>query len=400
MNITRLKTQLILHWPMFGMFTHHITIVISREVPTAGCVDKTILLNDEFMDTLTEAQQLTVIAHELLHYIYVHCPRMKHLLATTQFTQPQINIAMDLLVNYILKESGLKPVPNWWQDDKYSPRDYTVETLLEALKQKGGKGSSGGKSVEQAFSEAGVGQPNQDGKSSQGFGQPDVQASKLSEAEQKMLEQEIKTQVINAAHIAKKMGKLPGSMQSLIDQILESKVDWKNELWDWAAVQVRSECKWTRPNRMFAHQDVYLPSLAGTAMGKLAISIDTSGSVGPEELARFASELNAIRDQVIPTSVIVIYCDAKVQHVDEFDADEEVVIKMHGGGGTDFRPPFDYLAAQSEDDEIVGHIYMTDMYGTFPEQVPDYPVLWLSTSKDQVGPFGRTVFVDFAAQGE
>jgi predicted metal-dependent peptidase len=61
-----------------------------------------------------------------------------------------------------------------------------------------------------------------------------------------------------------------------------------------------------------------------------------------------------------------------------------------GGGGTDFRPPFQYL----EDRHIVPDtlVYLTDMMGPFPREAPHYPVVWCATTKTK-GPFGETVHV-------
>jgi hypothetical protein len=38
-------------------------------------------------------------------------------------------------------------------------------------------------------------------------------------------------------------------------------------------------------------------------------------------------------------------------------------------------------------------VYLTDMYGTFPNKEPEYPVLWCATS-DVVGPFGETLRIE------
>ena len=50
-----------------------------------------------------------------------------------------------------------------------------------------------------------------------------------------------------------------------------------------------------------------------------------------------------------------------------------------GHGGTDFRPPFDYLAGHPEIEPSC-LIYITDGCGTAPEHPPSYPVLWLLTA--------------------
>jgi predicted metal-dependent peptidase len=67
---------------------------------------------------------------------------------------------------------------------------------------------------------------------------------------------------------------------------------------------------------------------------------------------------------------------------------------MIGGGGTDFRPVFDWVAARRGNgprpcDAVV---YCTDGYGTFPPRPPAYPVAWVVTPGGlERFPFGEVV---------
>jgi len=65
--------------------------------------------------------------------------------------------------------------------------------------------------------------------------------------------------------------------------------------------------------------------------------------------------------------------------VDEFEGRDSVTLNPPQGGGTDFRPVFDWVAREGETPD--GLIYLTDMYGCFPS-APGYPVLWASCTKD------------------
>ena len=50
-------------------------------------------------------------------------------------------------------------------------------------------------------------------------------------------------------------------------------------------------------------------------------------------------------------------------------------MKIHGLGGTDFIPVFDYvneLVAQKEFQNLKGLIYFTDGWGFFPSHAPEY----------------------------
>lgn len=59
-----------------------------------------------------------------------------------------------------------------------------------------------------------------------------------------------------------------------------------------------------------------------------------------------------------------------------------------GGGGTDFRPVFAYLEEQAIMPQSL--IFLTDLCGQFPEEGPNYPVIWAATTTAQA-PFGETI---------
>jgi len=48
-----------------------------------------------------------------------------------------------------------------------------------------------------------------------------------------------------------------------------------------------------------------------------------------------------------------------------------------GGGGTDFRPFFDAIAATWGGQNEAVCVYLTDGYGDFPEKIPQLPILWV-----------------------
>jgi predicted metal-dependent peptidase len=63
-----------------------------------------------------------------------------------------------------------------------------------------------------------------------------------------------------------------------------------------------------------------------------------------------------------------------------------------GGGGTDFRPAFDWVA--DRDLRPACLVYLTDLAcNRFPDP-PDYPVLWACMGEEEITPpFGEVVSV-------
>ena len=80
-----------------------------------------------------------------------------------------------------------------------------------------------------------------------------------------------------------------------------------------AAARDPSDYRWTPPDRRHVYAGLYLPSVQREGIGKIVLVVDTSGSIGDEELAMFAGEITAIVDQTQPESLVVVYCDTAVR---------------------------------------------------------------------------------------
>ena len=67
----------------------------------------------------------------------------------------------------------------------------------------------------------------------------------------------------------------------------------------------------------------------------------------------------------------------------------------NSGGGTRFKPVFDYFIKKSESETVAAMIYLTDMEGNLEEcPQPDFPVLWgLVGAREYGAPFGKVVKV-------
>ncbi len=160
------------------------------------------------------------------------------------------------------------------------------------------------------------------------------------------------------------------------------------------AEHARNDYSWNLPNRRFIHQGLYLPQLKNPELGQIALLVDTSGSISQKELNQFASEIQGIL-AAYKTDIIVIYVDAAVQGYDLISsADTEINLEPKGGGGTDYRPGYDWL--QKQGDIPTAAIYLTDGYcNSFPEE-PNFPTLWVLTQGSVYfkPPFGEILVID------
>lgn len=114
------------------------------------------------------------------------------------------------------------------------------------------------------------------------------------------------------------------------------------------------------------------------------IAIDTSGSVAGELVQTFVKKtyniLKTTESFFTKINLHIIQCDAAIQEdikiTTQSEFDEYLAkMKLHGFGGTDFRPVFSYvnsLVECGEFDNLKGLIYFTDGYGEFPAKKPPF----------------------------
>ncbi len=114
------------------------------------------------------------------------------------------------------------------------------------------------------------------------------------------------------------------------------------------------------------------------------IAIDTSGSVSGDIVQSFLQKTYNIFQQrenfFNKFNIHIIQCDAQIQHDEKITSLSEFDryiknIGIHGLGGTDFRPVFDYvddLIMKKEFTNLEGLIYFTDGDGSYPKKQPDY----------------------------
>jgi len=117
---------------------------------------------------------------------------------------------------------------------------------------------------------------------------------------------------------------------------------------------------------------------------EFVIAIDTSGSVSGELVQKFLNKtyniLHSAESFFTKINLHIIQCDTRIQKdvkiTSQNEFDEYIKnMKLHGFGGTDFRPVFEYTDKMILDKEFInlkGLIYFTDGYGTFPAKKPEY----------------------------
>lgn len=200
-------------------------------------------------------------------------------------------------------------------------------------------------------------------------------------------EQRVMSRVAAAAQAAKKAGKLPGGLESLIEEFLNPKLPWNVYLDQYLTEKMKDDYNWSKRNRRYL--GVYLPGMESLKMGKISFFCDSSGSIfGSQELHEVVSEAKAICD-MYKVPIEMVYCDTRVCGTDLIEPGQVLSITPKGGGGTDFRPPFEYV----KDEPPLVAIYLTDgECDSFPEP-PEFDTLWLVNGRQGfTPPFGHVIY--------
>lgn len=376
--LQRAKIGLLLDQPFFGTLLLNLAI---REdnIETAEVDGQTLKYNPTWIEKLGGEKHLgTVLAHEVLH-----CG-LTHHLRRGERDHEDWNKACDHAVNLILDQA------NELANTKGKAQPFPWPTNCEVLKES----CFAGKSVEEIYDilhaqKMPQDQPgNNPGKGKPGLGEVNDGPGEQDQSGQQEQEAKWRVAMVQAASIAKAQGTLPDDLARLIEEIIHPSQSWQELLREFVREKCQDDYSWTRPNSRYLHTGFILPSLYSQRLGPIAVAIDTSGSIEDQLLNSFLSEVEVLMHECRPTKVLLIDCDARVNSVRELEPSDPLPRDFSGGGGTDFRPVFRSL----ENQDIVCLIYLTDLYGTFPDQLPSYPVIWGSTS-DKQAPFGQTITV-------
>lgn len=351
-QLTRARTGLVLDAPFFGMLALRLQLVEREDIPTLAVDGKHIFYNAEFVAGMPHELTKSALGHEVLHCVFEHIGRRG------DRDPKRWNQAGDFVINAVLKDSGFEIGTGWLYNASYA--GMTTDHIYEMLPPN---------------------DPANDPLDDCMDGSPDDIA--VNNVDWKIA-------TVQAAAAAKAMGKLPGSLQRFVDELTTPKVDWRSILQRFVSETSKNDYTWARPNRHFVQQGFFLPTLFSENMGEIVVDIDTSGSIDQATLNAFGSEIKAIVQSMRPSKTTVIYCDSDVNHVDEFGPNDALHFDIHGGGGTDFRPPFNYVTEKGITPVCV--VYLTDGYGPFPAP-PEYPVLWCCTT-GVIAPFGETVRIE------
>ena len=406
------RTRLILDQPFLGALALRLPIKAADPewCPTTATDARAFFYNPAYIAALSPEETQFVLAHDALHCALSHFARRQHRL------RRRWDLACDHAVNPLLIDEGLTPPP----DALHNPRfiGLTAEEIYPLLddedqaetldrhvydedNQRGGR-HSGLSERDLERSEAGdQPKPPPEGQGEGGGNQPQPgegtsqhreggapQPSPLSPDERNDLAIQWHQRLAGAAQQARHHGKLGGELARLIDLLLQPQLPWRQLLARFMSASARDDFSYSRPSRR--EGDYIRPALRSHQL-ELVVALDTSGSIKDEEIRAFIAEIDALKG-LVRARVTLLACDACLcpdspwifEPWEEFRCPEE----LKGGGGTDFRPVFDWVARAGLAPDLL--VYFTDAQGEFPPQEPPFPVVWLVKGQARV-PWGERI---------
>jgi predicted metal-dependent peptidase len=180
-----------------------------------------------------------------------------------------------------------------------------------------------------------------------------------------------------AASMAKAVGQLPGHITREIDRANSTPQDWREVLRSWFDQGALKTETWNRPNRRFIGQGLILPGSQRDGVNKALFLIDTSGSMDEIALRAISNETQAALDDGAIDELVVVYGDTRLNRVDFYRTGDDIEFRPYGGGGTDLRPLFKYVADEHDDASLI--VAFSDLYIGDAGPEPHCPVLWAVT---------------------
>jgi predicted metal-dependent peptidase len=171
-------------------------------------------------------------------------------------------------------------------------------------------------------------------------------------------------------------------------------MDWADYLKQWFSARCQSG--WEKPFNAPIYTTTGLVSVGRQrkSVNELAVVIDTSCSVPQSILREMLESVQDALNTLRPDKIYLLSVDHRVQQVIELQHGDDVPTSIKGGGGTLFKPVFDWVEDNAP--HIDGLVYLTDgdAYDWSEVEEPSYPVLWLDYGKyPEVYKFGERVKV-------
>lgn len=358
---------------------------IDDSIPTACTDGRNEVYGRAFIESLDDLELGFVIMHETVHKL---CRHMTTYQSLWKKDAQRTNRATDYWINQKLldadpqKKLVTMPMKDGKQVGLFDPKykGMSVKQIWDLLEPPEGGGG--------------------DGEGDGGLDKHDWEgAGGMTKEEVEKLAQDIDQAIRQGQMAAKQAGHGKGNQSLGLDELLESKVDWREQLQEFvrATCTTKDISTWRKPNRRYLHMDIIMPTMQGQSIKELVFAVDASGSMLGKPMQVVMSEVQGLAEQLNINKVHLIYWDGEVEVHEEYDAqsfkDWKNNTKPTGGGGTTPACIPAYLRKGAITPDAV--VVLTDGevcgWGEW-----DCPVLWaIYNPRNKItAPVGKTIHIE------
>jgi len=394
-KIEKAKARLMLEHPYFGTIASALKLKKNNELLTFSSDGERMSYNSEYVEKLEVTEIEFMLANGAMHSV------LKHQHRASGRTSWLWQTATDHVVNGMLVKNGMQlPVYANYEpkfDGMYAEEVYEIlraEMNFNKELPSEEQQTKQAEEVDDVYVENKAVQKEMTASDDVKHTEKDNRADQLLESQSTLsfneLSEELKEHFEQVFQKLKRQGNLPKDLKFVVPEYFSHKVDWRELLYGYIASYAKSTYSFVPPNMKYLYRGIYLPSLASDLL-RIVVAIDTSGSVDEVMLCEFLGEINAIMQSYPNYEIDVITADAKVQSHKVYLPGEKLDYEVSGGGGTDFRPVFDYIDRHINYPTLL--LYFTDGQGTFPQQEAPYDVMWIMPEEGEV-PFGEVMVLN------
>ena len=332
--------------------------------------------SQQFIANLTDQELMGLVLHEKMHCAYKHM----YIWQWMYEEDPDLaNMACDFVINL--------PIQDRYAKDKFVklPDGGCVDEQY--------RGMDAGEVYRKLKQQFPNGLPK--GMKGNGFDKHDWSKGKeMSVKEVDDLTKQIDQAMRQGGILAAKAGV---NVDRSILEMLQPKVDWRDALREFVTNSKVGDdySSYRRINRRFQSQDLMLPTTFSDRIFRIAVGVDTSGSIGNRELAAFLSEAQSIFESVKPELVDLIYWGHNVAAHETYDENALATLrestKPKGGGGTAPSCMSTYINDNGIKPDCIVMLTDGEVFGDWGADWPA-PVLWcIADNKHVTAATGVTV---------
>jgi len=414
-DIENIKRKMLVKYPFFGSIVANVMYKENTSISTACTDGKTIYYNTDFLNKLTELEQIFIFAHEVCHIAF------NHVFRSEGKNKLIWNVATDAVINAFLKRDGLKLVNGVIEiDDALNfDSEELYRKLLEEAKRRQQENQNNpnyqenqetAKAIDNSKENTSSSQvqnennledefdikpydthqmweeavENKNDEKSEKNSKKQKECKQISEKkvfdenriQRKEMLEKIKQEIKDAAS---KVGLRSNSGIRSLEEIGRAKpiIDWRYIL----KPATKYEVDWSYRNASI-EDGILKSSLEKYFVPETEILLDTSGSINNDLLRNFLKECK----NILKYSKIKVGCfDTKFYGFTEIRNENDIEnMKFQGGGGTDFN-----VAVNAFSRRVENKIIFTDGWAKMPDM--SINAIWIVFGNIKIKPKGGKV---------